>query len=44
MLKDVVKRNKIKLHKLAEKNTVRNVNGLTVASKDDVWREDDSFK
>ncbi len=43
ILKEVVKRNRSKLHKIAEKNTVRNENGLTVLQKDDVWREDDSL-
>lgn len=43
MLKDVVKRNRSKLHEIAEKNTVRNSNGLPVASKNDPWREDDKL-
>lgn len=42
MLKDVVKRNRSKLHEIAEKNTVRNSDGLPVASKNDPWREDES--
>lgn len=42
MLKDVVKRNRSKLHEIAEKNTVRNNDGLPVASKNDPWREDES--
>ncbi len=41
ILKDVVKRNRSKLHEIAEKNTVRNNDGLPVASKNDPWREDD---
>lgn len=42
MLKSVLNRHRDKLHKIAEKNTVRNENGFTVASKNDPWREDET--
>ena len=44
MLKDVVKRHRSKLHELAQKNTLRDENGLPLSAKNDPWRNDDEEK
>jgi hypothetical protein len=43
-LQDVFNNNKSKLSKLAEKNTKRNEDGLTVVDKNDEWRTEDHHK
>jgi hypothetical protein len=43
-LQDVFNNNKSKLSKLAEKNTKRNKDGLTVVDKNDEWRTEDYHK
>ncbi|HDR4520603.1 TPA: hypothetical protein QCQ26_005181 [Bacillus cereus] len=40
-LSDVVARNRDKLLRIAERNTHRNEDGLTVVKKDDPWRRED---
>ena len=45
---EVIKKNKEKIQKIAEANTIRNQDGLPVISKNDPWRKetewDDLYK
>lgn len=43
-IKNVSSKHRSKLHEIAENNTIRNSDGLTVLPKDDVWREDDAIE